>query len=45
LKEEVNYIESDLIGHESFLKLADNMGSFLDSVHPEIGFFSLRNSE
>jgi len=32
LKEEVNYIESDLIGHESFLKLADNMGSFLDKL-------------
>ena len=29
LKEEINYIESDLIGHESFLKLADNMESFL----------------
>jgi len=32
LKEEINYIESDLIGHESFLKLADNMGSFLDKL-------------
>ena len=32
LKEEVNYIESDLIGHESFLKLADNMESFLGKL-------------
>ena len=32
LKEEINYIESDLVGHESFLKLSDNMGSFLDKL-------------